>query len=88
MQPSRPKLIRNCRLSESQEQGDMLVMPEGAIRLKGTGSEIVALCDGARSVEDIVAILKEKYPTKDPVQIEAETLDFLQNLRNKRVLDF
>lgn len=88
MQSSRPKLIRNCRLSESQAQGDMLVMPEGAIRLKGTGSEIVALCDGARSLDDIVAILKAKYPAKDPAQIETETLDFLETLRNKRVLDF
>jgi len=88
MQTARPKLIRNCRLSESQAQGDMLVMPEGAIRLKGTSTEIVALCDGVRSVEDILIILKAKYPAKDPAELETETMDFLETLRNKRVLDF
>jgi pyrroloquinoline quinone biosynthesis protein D len=88
MRSARPKLIRNCRLSESPAQKDTLVMPEGAIRLKGTGAVIVALCDGARSVEDILSSLQQKYPKMDPAQLEAETLDFLKTLRNKRVLDY
>jgi len=88
MQSGRPKLIRNCRLTESPAQGDMLVMPEGAIRLRGTGKEIIALCDGVRTVSDIVAALRTKYSTKDPAELEKETLDFLETLKNKRVLDF
>jgi pyrroloquinoline quinone biosynthesis protein D len=83
-----PKLIRNCRLSESPAQGDMLVMPEGAIRLKGTSKEIIVLCDGARSIDDIVNALRAKYSTKDPAELEKETLEFLETLKNKRVLDF
>ena len=63
-------------------------MPEGAIRLKGTGAEIVALCDGASSIEDILNSLQAKYPKMDPAQLEAETLDFLKTLRDKRVLDY
>ena len=88
MRSARPKLIRNCRLSESPAQKDMLVMPEGAIRLKGTGAEIIALCDGARSVDEILLALKTKYPAIDPSLLETETLEFLTNLKNKRVLDF
>ena len=64
MRSARPKLIRNCRLSESPTQSDMLVMPEGAIRLKGTGAEIVALCDGSRSVDEILSALQAKYPAQ------------------------
>ena len=88
MQSARPKLIRNCRLSESEAQGDMLLMPEGAIRLKGTGKEIVSLCDGARSIQDILEILRTRYSTQNPAALEKETLEFLEALKNKRVLDF
>ncbi len=88
MRSARPKLIRNCRLSESPTQKDMLVMPEGAIRLKGTAAEIVALCDGERTLEEIFAALKTKYPNSSPQELEAETMEFLQSLRQKRVLDF
>ena len=63
-------------------------MPEGAIRLKGTGAEIVSLCDGARSVDEILAALGAKYPAMPSDQLEAETLEFLKTLREKRVLDF
>lgn len=63
-------------------------MPEGAIRLKGTGAEIIALCDGARDVDEILVTLRTKYPAMDPDQLEAETLNFLNTLRDKRVLDF
>jgi coenzyme PQQ biosynthesis protein PqqD len=66
----------------------MLVMPEGAIRLKGTAAEIVALCDGERTLEEIFAALKTKYPNSSPQELEAETMEFLQSLRQKRVLDF
>ena len=63
-------------------------MPEGAIRLKGSGAEIVALCDGNRTVEEILAALKIKYPSSSLDQLESETLEFLKALREKRVLDF
>jgi hypothetical protein len=63
-------------------------MPEGVIRLKGAGTEIISLCDGTRSIEEILMILKEKYRPQDPSQLEVETLGFLEALRNKRVLDF
>lgn len=66
----------------------MLVMPEGAIRLKGTGAEIVALCDGIRTVDEIISTLSTKYPSSPLTQLETETLEFLKTLREKRVLDF
>jgi pyrroloquinoline quinone biosynthesis protein D len=88
MRSARPKLIRNCRLSESPTQRDTLVMPEGAIRLKGTGAEIVSLCDGDRSIDGIIEALKSKYPAVPSDQLESDTLEFLKTLREKRVLDF
>jgi pyrroloquinoline quinone biosynthesis protein D len=81
-------LIRNCRLGDPAGQEDILLMPEGVIRLKGTGGDIIRLCDGARTLAEIFTALKAKYPSADPVQIEAEALSFLNTLREKRVLDF
>jgi pyrroloquinoline quinone biosynthesis protein D len=83
-----PRLIRNARLSESPGQGDMLLMPEGVLRLKGTGAEIVGLCDGRRTVAEILAELKARFPRAAPAELEADALAFLDQLREKRVLDF
>ncbi len=66
----------------------MILMPEGALRLKGTGAAIVGLCDGERSLGQILLELKSKFPSADPVKIEAEAISFLNTLREKRVLDF
>jgi pyrroloquinoline quinone biosynthesis protein D len=93
VQTAKPKLIRNCRLSVTPSEGnqrgdDMLLMPEGVLRLKGTGAAIVALCDGTRSLEQIVEQLQSQYPSADPAQIGAEAIAFLKTLREKRVVDF
>ena len=34
--------------------------PEGMIRVQGTGQDILELCDGQRTVQEIVATLSEK----------------------------
>jgi pyrroloquinoline quinone biosynthesis protein D len=84
----KPVLVRNCRMSESPGQTDMLLMPEGVIKIKGTGRDIIALCDGNKTLNEIIAALKAKYPQAPEAQIQTDALDFLSNLRQKRVLDF
>jgi pyrroloquinoline quinone biosynthesis protein D len=84
----KPVLVRNCRMSESPGQTDMLLMPEGVIKLKGTARDIIALCDGKRTFSAIIEALHEKYPQAQRSEIEADALSFLSNLRQKRVLDF
>jgi coenzyme PQQ biosynthesis protein PqqD len=66
----------------------MLLMPEGALRLKGTGAAIVALCDGEKNLEEIIRALQSTFPASDPAKIKAEAIAFLNTLREKRVLDF
>ena len=85
---SQPKLRPGCRLRESTGQGDMLLIPEGALRLAGTGRKIVERCDGQHSLEDIVRELKAEYPAVEPARIEAEVTTFLERLYQKRVVDF
>jgi hypothetical protein len=46
------------------------------------------LCDGQRTVQDIVAILSERYGTADPVKIKEDVSSFLEALQQKRIVDY
>lgn len=84
----RPRLIRNCRLSDSPDQPNILLMPEGVMRIKGMGAEILKLCDGERTLDDILKHLQKQFPKTEPEKIAAESMHFLEQLREKRVMDF
>lgn len=85
---SRPRLAAGCRWAEANGAERMLLFPEGAIRLQGTGREILERCDGQRSVQQIVEELQALFSTGDPAQIEAEVAGFLERLQQKRIVDF
>lgn len=66
----------------------MLMFPEGALRLQGTGREILERCNGQRSVQAIVEELQVQYKTADGTRIAQEVSSFLQTLHQKRIVDF
>jgi len=84
---ARPKLRPGCRLSRSEQQGVVLLIPEGALRLVGPGEKIVERCDGEHTLDEIVRDLKAEFPSADPARVEAEVTAFLSRLYEKRVLD-
>lgn len=61
MSDPRYALSRHADLKH-RAQGDVLVLPERAIQLSGSGGEILALCDGTRTRDEIVRVLGERYP--------------------------
>ena len=79
----KPTLARGCRL-----EADTLQIPEGQIKMAGTGAEIIRLCDGERTVGEIVRALAEKYAKVEPKKIKEETIHFLQRLNERAVLIF
>jgi pyrroloquinoline quinone biosynthesis protein D len=85
---AKPRLAAGCRWAEADGEERMLLFPEGAIRLRGTGRDILERCDGARSVEEIVEELQLRYGAGDPVRIAADVGNFLEQLRQKRIVDF
>jgi pyrroloquinoline quinone biosynthesis protein D len=85
---SQPRLALGCRWAEASGAERMLLFPEGAIRLQGTGRTILELCDGRRTVQQIVEDLQKNYSAADPFRIEQEVGTFLQQLHNKRIIDF
>jgi len=84
---SHPKLRPGCRLSESAQQGEILLIPEGILRLVGPGRKIVERCDGQRTVDDIVRELTTEFPAVEPGRIETEVTTFLDRLHQKGVID-
>jgi len=59
---ARPRLWRLARLEfDPVRNRRVLLYPEGAMLLNDTGAEILALCDGSRTVGDIATTLGAKY---------------------------
>jgi len=85
---SRPRLLAGCRWAEASGAERLLLFPEGAIRLQGTGREILERCDGQRTVEQIVEELRQIYSAGDPARIEEDVRIFLGKLHQKRIIDF
>ncbi len=80
---SRPKLWRLARLDfDPVRQRPVLLYPEGAVLLNDTGAAILELCDGARSVGDIVAILNERYQA----DVEADVTEYLDTMAQRELI--
>ena len=63
---NRPRLIDGARLQyDDVREEHLLLIPEGAARLNATAAEVLALCDGERSVDEIAATLSERYAGAD-----------------------
>ena len=53
----------------------LLLIPEGAVRLNPTAAEVLELCDGERSLDDIVAAVSERYQGADVRDDVTELVD-------------
>ena len=58
----RPRLARHVRLSfDRARHRHVLLLPETVVVLNGSGADILELCDGRRTVAEVVAELGERY---------------------------
>ena len=63
---TRPRLATGARLRYDEVREEhLLLIPEGAVRLNPTAAEVLELCDGERSLDDIVAALAARYEAAD-----------------------
>ena len=61
-----PRLVTGARLRYDEVRDEhLLLVPEGAVRLNPSAAEVLELCDGARSLDDIVGVLAERYDGAD-----------------------
>jgi len=87
-QNSKPRLAPGCRWAEANGAERLLMFPEGALRLQGTGREILERCDGQRNVQQIIEELQAQYKNSEPGRIQQEVNSFLRSLHHKRIVDF
>jgi pyrroloquinoline quinone biosynthesis protein D len=85
---SRPSLKRGCRLSPPSNAEPLLLIPEGALRLQGPGRRILQLCDGQRSLGDLIRQLQQEFPEAEPLRISEEVMSFLARLQEKGAIEF
>jgi coenzyme PQQ biosynthesis protein PqqD len=83
-----PRLAPGVRLNEKTQQPRMLLMPERALRLNGPSLEIVQLCDGNHTVEQIAGKLHALYAKAEPQRITDDLLGYLELLHKERAVDF
>jgi pyrroloquinoline quinone biosynthesis protein D len=63
---TRPRLATGARLRYDEVREEhLLLIPEGAVRLNPTAAEVLGLCDGERSLDDIVGALAARYGGAD-----------------------
>jgi pyrroloquinoline quinone biosynthesis protein D len=62
----RPRLVDGARLQyDDVREQHLLLVPEGAVRLNETAAQVLELCDGRRSLEEIAAALSQRYAGAD-----------------------
>ena len=83
-----PRLAPGVRLNEKSQQPRMLLMPERALRLNGPSLEIVQLCDGRHTVQQIAEALHALYSKAEPQRITDDLLGYLELLHKERAVDF
>jgi len=84
---ARPKLARRARLRwDERDQRHMIVYPERGLALNASAAEVVKLCDGTRSIDDIVAALASA--TGEPRErIDRDVRELLARLEEKRLVE-
>ena len=84
---SQPRLAAGCRWGGTQE-ARVILFPEGAIKLQGTGGQVLEQCDGKRTFGQIIQELQAQFTDADPAKIRADISQFLEQLRHKRIVDY
>jgi pyrroloquinoline quinone biosynthesis protein D len=83
-----PRLAPGVRLNDKSQQPRTLLMPERALRLNGPSLEIVQLCDGNHTVQQIAEKLHALYSKAEPQRITDDLLGYLELLHKERAIDF
>ena len=80
----RPRLARHVRMGfDRARQRHVLLLPETVVVLNGSGADILELCDGRRTVAEVVAELEVRYGSVP----EDEVRRFLTRLAARRCVE-
>jgi coenzyme PQQ biosynthesis protein PqqD len=81
-----PRVAAKARLQwDGVRHRHILLYPEGLVALNPTAAEILGLCDGRRTMDEIVAALSGKYESED---ITADVQELLAGLAAKGLVTY
>jgi pyrroloquinoline quinone biosynthesis protein D len=77
---ARPKLWRLARIGfDRVRERPVLLYPEGAMFINETGKAILELCDGTRTVSEIIADLSRRYGA----DVSADVTEYLTTMYDR-----
>jgi pyrroloquinoline quinone biosynthesis protein D len=80
---SKPRLAAKARLKwDAVREKNLLLFPEGVLVLNKTAHDVLALCDGQRTVAEIINALASQYAVEANA-IDADVKEILQRLAQK-----
>jgi coenzyme PQQ biosynthesis protein PqqD len=93
---AKPRLAAGCRWAAQKtgvqktggEENRVILFPEGAIKLQGTGRQVLEHCDGTRTFGEIITELQKQFTDADPAKIRGDIGLFLEQLQKKRIVDY
>lgn len=78
-----PRLWRLARLDyDNVRQRPILLYPEGTVLLNDSGAAILELCNGTRTVAQIVSTLTERYQA----DVSADVTDYLDQMVRRELI--
>lgn len=78
---SRPRLGRHVRMRPDRPTGGWVLLgPETVVVLNRTGHAVLRLCDGQRTVDELVATLVEDFDETDALTVGDQVRDYLGRL--------
>lgn len=83
-----PRLAAGVRVNDHNQQPRMLLMQERQLRLSGPSLEIVLLCDGKHTVQQIAERLHQLYAKADPERVTQDLLKYLALLHGQHAIEF
>ncbi len=81
---TRPCLVTGARLQYDEVREEhLLLVPEGAVRLNPSAAEVLELCDGQRSLDEIVELLAARY---DGADLSADVRELIDGMAERGLL--
>jgi pyrroloquinoline quinone biosynthesis protein D len=79
-----PRLVTGARLRYDEVREEhLLLVPEGAVRLNPSAAEVLELCDGQRTVDEIVDVLSARY---DGADLGADVRELVDGMAERGLL--
>lgn len=83
-----PQLVSGVRLNEKSQHPRMLLLRSSALRISGPSLEIVQLCDGKHTVQQIAEKLHALYAKAEPQRVTEDLLSYLELLHQQDAIEF